>query len=160
MPLTIPAVVRRAAEQFGEIEGIVDGAVRLSFAELAAEVDSAARAMIASGVEPGDKVAIWAPNIWEWAVTALACHSVGGIVIPLNTRFKGNEAGYVIGVGGAARLFTVTDFLDTNYVELLEGAPGTEVLDEIVVMRGAVPKGCVAWGEFVGRANDVEPAIE
>ena len=124
LPLTIPAVVRRAAERYGDIEGVVDGDVRLSFAELAAEVDAAARAMIASGVEPGDKVAIWAPNIWEWAVTALGCHSVGGIVIPLNTRFKGNEAGYVIGVAGATRLFTVTDFLDTNYVDLLAGAPG------------------------------------
>jgi acyl-CoA synthetase (AMP-forming)/AMP-acid ligase II len=155
VPLTIPAVVRRAADEFGHIEGMVDGDVRLTFAELVAEIDMAARAMIASGVEPGERVAIWAPNIWEWAVAAFACHSVGGIVIPLNTRFKGNEAGYVLGVGGAARLFTVTDFLDTDYVALLAGAPGAESIRETVVLRGSVPGGCVAWDEFVGRGEKV-----
>ena len=155
VPLTIPAVVRRAADEFGHIEGMVDGDVRLTFAELGAEIDMAARAMIASGVERGERVAIWAPNIWEWAVAAFACHSVGGIVIPLNTRFKGNEAGYVIGVGGASRLFTVTDFLDTDYVALLAGAPGAESVRETVVLRGSVPGGCVAWDEFVGRGEEV-----
>ena len=158
LPMTIPAVVRRAAEKFGDIEGIVDGELRLSFAELAEDIDDAARAMIASGVEPGDRVAIWAPNIWEWVVTALGCHSVGGIVIPLNTRFKGNEAGYAIGVAGATRLFTVTDFLDTNYVELLAGAEGAERIEETVVLRGTVPAGCVSWKEFVGRRHDVDRA--
>ena len=114
--------------------------------------------MIASGVEPGDKIAIWAPNIWEWAVTALGCHSVGGIVIPLNTRFKGNEAGYVIGVAGATKLFTVTDFLDTNYVELLADAPGSESIKETIVLRGAVPDGCVSWDEFLARGDEIDAA--
>ena len=158
LPLTIPAVVRRAADRYGDIEGMVDGDVRLSFSELAEAIDGAARAMIASGVAPGDKVAIWAPNIWEWAVTALGCHSVGGIVIPLNTRFKGNEAGYAIGVAGATRLFTVTDFLDTNYVELLAGAPGSEVVAETVILRGAVPEGCVSFEEFSARGVGVDRA--
>jgi len=156
LPLTIPAVVRRARDEYGDLEGMVDGDVRLTFRELCAEIDLAARAMIASGVAPGDKVAIWAPNIWEWAVAALGCHSVGGIVIPLNTRFKGNEAGYVVGVAGARRLFTVTDFLETNYVELLAGAAGADTVEEIVVMRGTVPDGCVAWKDFVARAQHVD----
>jgi acyl-CoA synthetase (AMP-forming)/AMP-acid ligase II len=158
LPLTIPAVVRRAAEAYGDIEGMVDGPVRLSFAELATEVDTVARAMIASGVEPGDKIAIWAPNIWEWAVTALGCHSVGGIVIPLNTRFKGNEAGYAIGVAGATRLFTVTDFLDTNYVDLIAGAPGSESIAETIILRGDVPDGCIGWEEFGARGDEIDAA--
>jgi len=156
IPQTIPALVRRAAERFGEREGMVDGELRLSFAEFAEDVDDVARAMIASGVASGDRVAIWAPNIWEWAVTALGCHSVGGVVIPLNTRFKGAEAGYVLGASGATRLFTVTDFLDTNYVDLLRGADGVGGLEETVVLRGTVPAGCVAWKEFVGRGHEVD----
>src|SRR5262245_26947210 len=154
--MTIPGVVRRAADRYGDLEGMVDGDVRLTFAELCTEIALVGRAMIASGVQPGEKLAIWAPNTWEWAAAALACHSVGGIVIPLNTRFKGNEAVYVIGVAGARRLFTVTDFLDTNYVELLSGAPGTETIDEIVVLRGTVPDGCVSWRDFVARGRDID----
>jgi HIP---CoA ligase len=155
LPLTIPSLVSLATERYGDLEGLVDGEVRLTFTEVGAEIAHAARAMLASGVEPGDKLAIWAPNIWEWVVAALACHSVGGIVIPLNTRFKGNEAGYVIGVAGASKLFTVTDFLDTNYVDLLAGAQGVESIDETIVLRGAVPEGCVAWNDFVARGRDV-----
>jgi acyl-CoA synthetase (AMP-forming)/AMP-acid ligase II len=156
LPLTIPQLVARAARQFGDREAVVDGDVRLSFAQFADAIDTAARALIASGVEPGDRISIWAPNIYEWAVTALATHSVGGVVIPLNTRFKGAEAGYVIDVAKARRLFTVTDFLGTDYVELLRDAPATESLEEIVVLRGAVPEGCTSWTDFLTRADDVD----
>src|SRR5262245_59525264 len=156
LPLTIPELVARAVERFGDSEAVVEGEVRLSFREFADEIDTAARALIAGNVERGDRVAIWAPNIYEWAVAALAVHTVGGIVIPLNTRFKGAEAGYVIGVARAKHLFTVTDFLDTDYVALLEGVPGIESLDGIVVLRGTVPDGCTSWTDFLARADDVD----
>src|SRR5690606_9900668 len=55
---TIPAVVERAARLYGEREGLVDGDVRLSFAELADAVDTAARGLVAAGIEPGDRVAL------------------------------------------------------------------------------------------------------
>ena len=62
----------------------------------------------------------------------------------------------MIGVAGATRLFTVTDFLDTDYVELLRGAEGAEALQETIVLRGTVPAGCVSWKEFVGRGHEVD----
>jgi acyl-CoA synthetase (AMP-forming)/AMP-acid ligase II len=158
LPLTIPGVIARAVERFGDREAVVDGDVRLTFTEFGTEIDAAARALVASGVEPGDRIAIWAPNIYEWAVAALATHSIGAVVIPLNTRFKGAEAGYVIGAAGARRLFTVNDFLDTDYVDLLRGAPGAETIEETIVLRGTVPDGCIAWKEFLARAGDVDPA--
>ena len=158
LPQTIPGIVRRASERFGALEGMVDGQVRLSFAELAHEIDVAARALIASGVEPGDRVALWAPNVYEWAVAALGAHSVGGVVIPLNTRFKGNEAAYVLCASGARRLFTVTDFLDTNYVELLSGASSDVEVDDIVILRGTVPAGCASWADFMARGDGVDPS--
>ena len=88
---TIPAVVDRAVSLFGSAEGLVDtdadgGDLRLTFAELAQRVSHAGRALIAAGVQPGDRVCMWAPNIWEWAVVALGVHSVGGIVVPISTR--------------------------------------------------------------------------
>jgi acyl-CoA synthetase (AMP-forming)/AMP-acid ligase II len=159
LPQTIPALVRRAAERFGDHEGMVDGDVRLSFRELAAEVDRVAAALVASGVEPGERVAIWAPNVWEWAATALAIHTVGGVLIPMNTRFKGPEAAYVIHAAQATRIFTVTDFLDTDYVALLDGVEGLESVQEIVVLRGTVPDGCVPFADFVARGAAVDAAV-
>jgi len=159
LPLTIPQLVARAADRFGNLEAVVDGDVRLSFRDFAGEIDRAARALIASDVKPGDRIAIWAPNVLEWAVAALATHAVGGIVIPLNTRFKGAEAAYVIGVANARLLFTVTDFLDTDYVALLQDVPGVESLEQIVVLRGTVPEGCISWNDFLARADGVDPAV-
>jgi HIP---CoA ligase len=171
LPQTIGEVVRRAAERFGEAEAFVDGDLRRSFTELAGEVELAAGAFIASGIEPGDRVAIWAPNCYEWAVAELGLHTAGAVLVPLNTRFKGREAGYVIGTARARMLFTVTDFLDTDYVALLDGVDGLESLEEIVILRGAVPGGAsdtqrsgagarvTAWSDFFARGDGVRVVV-
>ncbi|MET0664261.1 MAG: FadD3 family acyl-CoA ligase [Acidimicrobiales bacterium] len=155
LPQTIGAVVTRAAERFGDAEAFVDGAVSLSFVELAAEVERSARAFIASGIEPGDRVAIWGPNCVEWAIAELALHSAGAVLVPLNTRFKGKEAAYVIGKARARLLFTVTDFLDTDYVALLDGVEGLDTLEETITLRGASPAGTTPMTEFLARADQV-----
>jgi HIP---CoA ligase len=165
---SIPRLVRSAADRFPELEALVDGDLRLTFPELAAEVDRAARAFTASGVEPGDRVAVWAPNIWEWVVAALGIHAAGGVLVPLNTRFKGREASYILERSRAKILCTVTGFLDTDYVGLLRSAAGGPVegrpvrdlpdLREVVVFRGDVPEGCTSWADVVARADQVTPA--
>ena len=116
LPATVPGALERAARRFPELEALVDGDLRLTYPKLLAEVDRAARALVGSGVQPGDRVAIWAPNCAEWAITASAVHRAGAAVVPLNTRFKGAEARYILDTAGARMLFTVTDFLDTDYV--------------------------------------------
>ena len=65
---TIPALLDHAAERFGRAHAIEDGEVTLTFAELRTRAHRAARALIGLGVQPGDRVAIWAPNMWEWPV--------------------------------------------------------------------------------------------
>ncbi len=162
LPKTIGEVVQRAADRFGDAEAFVDGEVRRSFRELAADVDEAARAFVASGIQPGDRVAIWAPNCFEWAVAELGLHTAGAVLVPLNTRFKGREAGYVLGTSRARMLFTVTDFLDTDYVALLDGVEGLESVEETVVLRGSVPDGCTSWAGFLGRGEgtDVDVPID
>ena len=158
LPTTIPALVRRAAERFGDAKGVVDGDVRLSFAELAVEIDRAARALVASGVEPGDRVAIWAPNVVEWAVAALGAHTVGGVVVPLNTRFKGNEAALRPRRGRApACLFTVTDFLDTDYVALLAGVGRLGRRATSSCCGARCPTAAPAWADFLARGDAVTP---
>jgi HIP---CoA ligase len=152
LPTTIPRALARAADQFATREALVDGDLRWSFAQLAEGVDEAARALIASGVAPGERVAIWAPNTAEWAIAALAIHRAGAVLIPLNTRFKGNEAAYILERAGVRLLFTVTDFLNTDYVELLADAPPVPSVREVVVLRGTARDGTVAWTDFLTRA--------
>ncbi|HET6663843.1 MAG TPA: FadD3 family acyl-CoA ligase [Acidimicrobiales bacterium] len=164
---TIPALVVRAAEHFGPQEALVDreGAGgddlserRLSFAELAAATDQAARAYVAHGLEPGDRVAIWAPNSAGWVIAALGAYRAGGVVTTVNTRFKGPEAAHVIRTAGARLLVTVTDFLDTDYVALLAGAGSPDCLALTLVLRGPVREGCLGWDNFLARATEADPA--
>src|SRR5262245_44393 len=154
--LTVPGVVERAADRFSSAEAMVDGDERWSFGELAARVDEAARALIASGVEPGDRIALWAPNMAEWAVAALATYRCGAVVVPLNTRFKGPEAAYVLEASRARLLFTVTDFLATDYVALPDAADRPATLEAIVVLRGPGGAGATTWADLLGRAVDID----
>ena len=147
VPPTIPAVLARAVERFGDDEALVTPQVRLTFTELAARVDTAMAFLQRRGIEPGDRVAVWAPNSPEWAIASLAIHSIGAVLVPLNTRFKGAEARYVLQTAGVRMLLTVRNFLGTDYVELLGPVERLEVAD----------LGAVVGGTDVGRPAPVGP---
>ena len=153
LPQTIPAIVERAAREYGSLEALVDERARLTFAQLAEAAVTSARALVSLGIEPGDRVAIWAPNTTEWVHAALGVYAAGGVIVPLNTRFKGAEAAYILDRARAKLLFTVTDFLDTNYVELLRAADPVRSLAQIVVLRGAPAAGALDWAGFLDRAG-------
>lgn len=153
---TIPEMVSRQAEMLTDRPAIVDGDTTLSFADLAERVDEAARALIALGIEKGDRVAIWAPNLWEWIVCALAIHAAGGVMVPVNTRYKGIEAAYLLEKSGARVLFTVTGFLGTDYLELLRGVDAElPDLEHRIVLRGDAPEGALSFSDFLERASRV-----
>ena len=156
---TIPAVLERAAARFGEREGLVDGDRRLTFADLAAAADDAARAYVASGIEPGDRIAIWAPNMGDWVVAALGALRAGAVVATVNSRFKGGEAAHVLSTAGARLLVTVTDFLDTDYVAVLDRHGRPACVEQVVVLSGPVPGGAVGLADFLARGASVEPAV-
>ena len=80
---TIPCLVDAAAERFGDHEAFVDGDQRWTYAEYRDRIHAAARALMARGIQPGDCVAVWAPNTAEWAVAALGVHSAGAPRLPV-----------------------------------------------------------------------------
>lgn len=152
LPETVPGLLARAAERWPDAEALVEGDLRLTFAELAAEAERSVRAAMAAGIEPGDRAGIWAPNISEWVLAALGVLGAGGVVVPINTRYKGSEAAYSLRTSRAKLLFTVSGFLGFDYVGMLreaEGGPeghdrpvaGLPDLERIVVLRGDAPEG-------------------
>ncbi len=127
--VSIPHAVRRAAARHGAREALVDGDLRLTFAELEQQMLASVRAVLALGVRPGDRVAVWAPNSARWVLAALGVHGAGGVLVPVNTRFKGAEAAYVLEKSGARALVVVTDFLGQDPLGMLRAAaPDTSVL--------------------------------
>ncbi len=158
---TIPELIADSCARYDEVEALVDGDVTLTYAELQPTIERAARALVAAGVEHGDRVAIWAPNSWEWPVAALAAHLVGAIVVPVNTRFKAAEADHVLARSGAKVLFTVTDFLDTDYVSMLvdrDDRTPLPALSTIVTVRGPARHDAVSFEDFLAGGDGVDPS--
>ncbi|GAA0941167.1 FadD3 family acyl-CoA ligase [Actinocorallia libanotica] len=120
-PNTLPALVEYAAATFGDRDALVEGDVRWTFADLAAEVRRAAHAAVARGIRPGDRVGVWAPNSRHWIVQALGLSMAGAQLVPLNTRYRGPEAADILRRSGAVALYTVKGFLGVDYPALLAG---------------------------------------
>jgi acyl-CoA synthetase (AMP-forming)/AMP-acid ligase II len=151
---SIPAMVASAAERFPDQLAIRDGETELSYPELLEQGRRFGAALVAAGIEPGDRVAIWAFNSVEWVIALLGLLGAGAVLVPVNTRFKGQEAGEVLSRSRARVLLTVTDFLGSDYVALLESA-GRDLpdLETVVALRGSPSGRAVGWGDFVARAN-------
>jgi acyl-CoA synthetase (AMP-forming)/AMP-acid ligase II len=150
---TIPALIAGAAERFGDRPAVLDGHLRLTYSELFDEARRFGSALVDSGLEPGDRVAIWAPNSAEWITAVLGLLMAGGVLVPVNTRFKGSEAAVILSRSQARVLVTVTDFLGTDYVSMLESARADlPDLETIVVVGGEPHEGTQAWIPFMARA--------
>lgn len=89
------------------------------------------------GVAKGDRVAIWAQNCWEWVVAYLGIESIGGVLVPLNTRYKGHEAANILRRSRAKVLCTVQGFLGADYIDMLDEGEVGELpnLEHIVMLR-------------------------
>jgi acyl-CoA synthetase (AMP-forming)/AMP-acid ligase II len=160
---TIPAMVADGARRHGATEALVDGQTRLTFADLADEVDRYARSFIAGGTAAGDRVALWAPNCAEWMLCALGALRAGAVLVPLNTRFKGSEAAYIVRTSGATVLATVRGFLGFDYPDMLRGED-VGALRQTVLLRDEGDQGgerdtsTLSLGEFLDAGVDVDAA--
>ncbi|HEX4862570.1 MAG TPA: AMP-binding protein, partial [Acidimicrobiales bacterium] len=150
----IPAMVADAADRFGDYPAVVCGERTFTYAELASAARDFGAALVSSGVQPGDSVAIWAFNSAEWVIALLGLLQVGAVLVPINTRFKGPEAAHILARSHARILVTVTDFVGTDYVALLRTS-GKELPDlaTVVVASGQAPAGTTRWEDFMLRAT-------
>ncbi len=170
---TIPALLRQAAQDAAELEALVDGDVRMTFAELDAAVNRFARAAVAHGLEPGDRVVVWAPNSADWVVSALGVLAAGGVLCPVNTRFRGAEARSVIAKVRATMVVLDDAFLDAHYLAALRGdgpSPAVgrpvpllpsvrTVVDLSATGREQTDHGVWSLAGFTALADQVDPGV-
>jgi HIP---CoA ligase len=153
-------MVAAAADRFGGRTAVEDGPRALTWGELFEGARAFGASLVNTGIEPGDRVAIWAFNSVEWIVAMLGLSLSGAVLVPINTRFKGGEAADILRRSGARVLVTVTDFLGTDYVQMLR-ATGDELPDlrTIVVARGHTPDGAQPWDGFLSRASGADRSV-
>lgn len=159
MPRTIPEVLQSAAAAFPRRAAIVDGGLELTFSALKAWAERLSKAIVATGLKPGERFAIWAPNMAQWVVAALAGQQVGGVLVPINTRFKGAEAGDLVRRSGAKLAFAAGDFLGVRYAVLL-ARQHCPALERVVVLEdGAAPRQAQTGAFPAAAANPPSPSL-
>ncbi|KAB2341758.1 AMP-binding protein [Actinomadura rudentiformis] len=167
---TIPRMLRDQAAKHGDVEVVVAGDTRLTLAGLAHAAGEVARGLLALGVAPGDRVAVWAPNTPDWVVAAYGIWDAGAIITPLSTRFKGIEAADLLRKVGAKVLLVAEGFMDTSYLGMLAdtcGSPegdrpfgGLPDLKHVVVLGNgsfAGRAGVGSWQDFITGGEAVSP---
>lgn len=144
----------------------------VTYAELQAQADALARALLASGVARGDRVAVLLPNRPEWVVAALAIAKVGGILAAISTFSTGRELGWMLEHSGAVALITVSVFRGRAYLdalhelcpELAASAPGAlrserlPGLRTVVTVDGRRVDGVFPAADFLALGAGVDPA--
>ena len=152
---TVPGILDEAASRFPKRAAIVDDAGVLSFGDLRERSRRLARAVMAAGLRPGERFAIWAPNTPDWVLAALAGQQAGGVLVPLNTRFKGGEAADIVRRAGVRLAFAMGKFLGVDYAAALEGqdCPGLQR-----VVRLGATAGERSLEEFAGLGEGVSEA--
>lgn len=168
-PLTADAALRRAAMIAPNVEAIVSPEERITYGELAAEVQSLRSALAAYGIGRGDHVAICAGNGPLWVTLFLALGSVGAVAVPINTRFRAEELAYALRDSRSRALFIAGRLLLVDFIEMLRSVcpaidtqlPGPELpaLERVVVIGDDVPAGADAWASFVAGAAEPAPSV-
>lgn len=151
--LTLPGMLADVVSRFASRAAIVENGESISYEQLQQLSRQAARALMTLGVQAGDRVALWAPNVSEWIVAACGVHAAGAVLVPLNTRMKGAEAADILDRSRARVLVCVGDFLNNYYPDLLSGQrPGT--LERVVVLGDKMaPSADLSWQQFMAKAD-------
>jgi len=162
----------RVSEQYPNKTAIISEEQRISYADLKEHVEQVALAFLALGIKKGDKVSVWLCNCMEWIYIQLALGKIGGILVPINTRFKVKELEYTLNQSDSRVLVTMDRFLNIEFAqlayetipELNASIPGKlrsekfPILECVICLGNPGIPGMLPWEEFL--AGGVEPGAD
>jgi fatty-acyl-CoA synthase len=156
--LTPLALLGRSAEVFPDKTAIVHGERRISYRDLAAEATRLARALRASGIGPGDRVAYLCPNIPEMLVAHFGVPLAGAVLVAINTRLSAEEVAYICDHSGARLLVADTEFLPSLSPVLPQVRSVQEVVSVVdasgPARSGAPEAGQLSYADLLTRGSD------
>ncbi len=163
MDLTIGQLLDRAADEHPDREAIVYSAYddlgileRWSYDEFRARARRVAKAIIAAGIQHGDRLAIWAPNLPEWLELQFGAAYTGVIVVPVNPLFKAREVEYVLSKSGAVSCFVVPEHRGVDLLaQLADAVNGAPQDVNRIVLRGTPDVGAASYAEWLDAGSTV-----
>ena len=171
--LTIGQVLAETCRRHADQQAIIfphAGVIR-SWREFGQEVDAAARALLALGVQTGEHVAVWATNVPQWVLLQFATARIGAVMVTVNPAYRAHELKYVLNQSDSVALFLVDQFKTSDYFAMLaEVCPGIAAAREgevqtadyprlrrVVAIQGSAPSGLLTWEQFLARGASVPP---
>src|SRR3954467_3532237 len=148
---TIGDNLDRTIERFGDREALVSvhQDLRYTYAQFGEAVDRCARALIAAGLQAGDRVGIWSPNCAEWALVQYGTAKAGIILVNINPAYRTSELAYVLNQSGIKMLGAATAFQTSDHGQLVDHVRGDcEALEQVVFIGRD-------WEEFIALAERV-----
>ena len=132
MDVTVGGALREAAAKWGDAEALVSRHqnVRLSWNELSAAADDAARGLLALGIERGDRIGIWSPTCAEWTILQFASARAGAVLVNVNPAYRPNELLFALNHVGVRMVVTARQFKTSDYHAMLK-----EVRADVAVAR-------------------------
>ena len=143
--------------------------LRYSWRQLADAVDEQARALLALGLQTGDRLGIWAPNCAQWCITQFATAKIGVVLVNINPAYRSSELEYVLKQSGCQWLVCAGAFKTSNYhamlqslaPELAEHAIGQLRSERLPELRGVISldanptPGFLPWSQLSDLAASV-----
>jgi fatty-acyl-CoA synthase len=165
---TIGSLVDERLARDGARQALVFEDRRWTFAELARNIDAVARGLVALGVAPGEKVSLWMMNRPEWIAAALAVMRIGAVLVPINTRFRPEDAAYVLGQSDSSTLVITARSGPIDYLAMVRtllptlgsdaeavSDPKLPALQRVIVLGDGSAPGTITWPSLLAAGTRV-----
>ncbi|RJQ87025.1 AMP-binding protein [Amycolatopsis panacis] len=146
----------RTVAAFGDRDALVDreAGSRWTYRELAAEVNTLAHGLVATGIGKGERVGIWAPNRAEWTLLQYATAKIGAILVNINPAYRAHELEYVLNQAGVRMLVAAERFKTSDYAGMIEQVrPKCPGLEHVVLL------GTDSWTGLRESGRGGDPAV-
>ena len=157
LPRTIPGIVFHQAEVRPGHAALIDGEVTLTYAAVREAMLALAAALVGAGLRQGDRIGIWLPNGAPWVIACLGAQAAGGVIVPLNTRYKAGEAEPMLAKARVRFLIHAERFADSDFTAML-GAMVLPHLERCIAVSPDAPAGD-AFSAFLA-SGDAEARAE
>ena len=154
---TLEDFLRYAAEESPERIAVFFREKVITYKQLDEMASQFASGLLKLGVERGDRVGLYMPNYPEWIVAFFGIARMGGIVVPMNTRYKTKEVDYIMNNSEATCLVMTSEFLNIDYVKILDSLRGKiPNLRKVVVLGDEKSEGMDFFGDVLRLGEDYQ----
>ncbi|MEA2054540.1 MAG: long-chain-fatty-acid--CoA ligase [Candidatus Thermoplasmatota archaeon] len=159
-------LLERGAMRYGDKPAVIFKGKKLTYNQLKEEAEKIALSLLSLGMKKGDHIAVWMPNNDSYLPVYFGITAIGAVMVPMNTRYRTNEASYILKNSDARTIFMVPKFLKVDYLDMLNRIiPELEKLEYAIIVDGKddidMNVKSIPFSKFIsyGKGNDISDFV-